>query len=515
MSITPTQLPLLFDSPGLTNFELDQVKDLIETAEANIERLTAQIRELSCMRDKERGILSMLRAMVAPIRKLPTELLVEIFKFAVHTPFFHNNPIDRHDPCTSMFNEDAHTVFRQVLCLSQVSPYWRQIVHSTPQLWAEDVLAVGWGSTDLPETYLDGLKTLLSRSSPSPLSVSLVQTAISASASASVARIILPTAQRWQNLHIDVLSFPYLDTLPPGTFNALEKLNIQCFTEQHALTGFQSSPRLRSLSLGTVYGLEFNVHLFQMPWSQLTDLTIDDESLGGCRSILLQCSNLISARFRTSHDWDFPLSAVESPVVVLPFLRTLVMSFHKATLDIGFEAFFMPLVLPSLQTLELEFSPEDGEFWPTDIFSEFQIRSPNIEQISLLYAPIDYGGLNTLLQHGSALTTLNIQNSWGCVNDAVFHALRYDHADPAPLAPRLQELRFENVSKDFEEGSFEDAIRSRWWKGDCPPAGVALPRVARLREVTLWIGHPTDVLSEGLKARMQELEEQGLYLDLD
>ncbi|KAJ7137824.1 hypothetical protein C8R44DRAFT_766284 [Mycena epipterygia] len=515
MSITPTQLPLLSGSPGLTNVE-NQVKGLIEAAEVNIERLTVQIRELSYMRDKERDILSTLRAMVAPIRKLPTELLVAIFKFAVHTPLFDNNPINRHDPCTSMFNTDAYAVLPKVLRLSHVSPYWRQIVHSTPQLWAEGVLAVDWGSDDLPETYLDGLNALLSHSSPSPLSVSLVQTAASASASASVARIILPTAERWRNLHIDVVSFPYFDTLPPGTFNALEKLNIQCFMEQHALTGFQSSPRLRSLSLGTVYGLESNVHLFQMPWSQLTDLTIDDESLGGCRNILLQCSNLISARFRTSHEWDFPLSAVESPIVMLPFLKTLIMSFYGATVEIGFEAFFIPLALPSLQTLELEFNPEDREFWPTDMFSEFQIRSPNIEQISLLHAPIDSEGLITLLRHGSALTTLNIQNSWGCVNDAVFHALRYDHADPAPLAPRLQELYFEFVGKNFKEGSFEDAIRSRWWKGECPPAGVALPRVARLKKVMLRTGYSAeDALSEGLRARMQELERQGLDLDLD
>ncbi|KAJ7137819.1 hypothetical protein C8R44DRAFT_975799 [Mycena epipterygia] len=520
MHPSSTQLPLLFCSPGLINVE-NQVKGLIEAAEVNIERLTGQIRELNCMRDRERSILATLRLMVVPIGKLPTELLVEIFKFAVHTPLFHNNPINQHHPCVSMFHTDAYAVLPKVLRLSHVSPYWRQIVQSTPQLWAEGVLAVPWDVNNLSKTYLDRLQTLLARSSPFAISVSLQRSTKTTAASVltPVARVILPTAQRWRNLHInlkDLNFFHDLNNLPPGTFNTLERLTIDGFPGDHAVTAFQSSPRLRSLSLGTIYGPESKVHLFQMPWSQLTDLTIADESLGGCRSILLQCSNLISARFQTSHDWDFPPSAVDSPFVVLPFLKALIMTFDGVTVgEIGFEAFLMPLALPSLKTLELEFDPGQHDFWPTDMFSEFQIRSPNIEQISLLYAPIDSEGLITLLRHGSALKGLDIQNSWYCVREAVFHALRYDAADPAPLAPRLQELYFKYVGKDFEEGLFEDAIRSRWWKDECPPADVVLPRVARLKKVTLWTDCPDDALSEDLKTRMQELATEGLELRLD
>ncbi|KAJ7137784.1 hypothetical protein C8R44DRAFT_766180 [Mycena epipterygia] len=516
MSISSTKLPLLFGSPGLTNVE-NQVKGLIAAAEANIERLTGQIHELNCMRDRERSILATLRLMVVPIGKLPTELLVEIFKFAVHIPLFHNY-VNRHNPCGSAFNPEAPTVFRKVLCLSQVGPYWRQIVNSTPQLWAEGVVGVHWDDKELTEKRQDRLNTLLARSTPSPLSISLQSsnTTQAASVSTSVARIILPTAHRWRNLHINLNSFPDFNTLSQGTFNALERLTIEDFDGQFALTVFQSSPRLRNLILATAHEMELNIHLLPMPWSQLTELTIDNDSLGACRAILLQCSNLVSAGFLTSYEWDFPVAAAESPVVVLPFLKTLVMTFYGPPDDEidGVEAFFIPLSLPSLQTLDFEFDPDVDEIWPTDVFSEFQIRSPNIEEINLLFSSIDPEGLITLLRHGSALTTLNIQNSWNCFNDAVLQTLRYDDAGPAPVVPRLQEFHLENVSKDYEEDTLEDVIRSRWWKDGCPPSDVVPPHVARLQKVTVCTDVVEYKLSEGFKARMQELVGQGLELRL-
>ncbi|KAJ7137792.1 hypothetical protein C8R44DRAFT_975775 [Mycena epipterygia] len=518
MSISSTQFPLSFGSPGLTNVE-NQVKGLIEATEANIERLTAQIRELNCMRDRERSILATLRLMVVPIGKLPTELLVEIFKFAVHTPLFYNNTsLYRHNPSASMFNGPAHIAFRKVLCLSQVSPYWRQIVNSTPQLWAEGVVDVHWSDKELTEKRQDRLKTLLARSAPSPLSISIQSsnTTRANSISTSIARIILPTAHRWRNLHINLDFFPNFNNLPPGTFNALERLTIEDFDGQLALTVFQSSPRLRNLILGTMYGMELDIHLLPMPWSQLTELTIDNDSLGACRAILLQCSNLVSARFLTSYEWDFPIAAAESPVVVLPFLKTLVMTFYGSPDDEidGVEAFFIPLSLPSLKTLDFKFDPDEEETWPTDVFSEFQVRSPNIEHIHLLFSSIDPEGLITLLRPWSALTTLHIENSWNCVNDTLLHALRYDDADPAPLVPKLQELSLKNIGKDYEEDTLEDVIRSRWGEDKCTASGVAPPRVARLQKAMVCTEVGEYMLSEGFKARMQELAVQGLELHL-
>ncbi|KAF8201034.1 hypothetical protein K438DRAFT_1932794 [Mycena galopus ATCC 62051] len=62
-----------------------------------------------------------------------TELLVEIFKLAVTTP----SVLQDDGTLGTMYTEYPLIALRQVLRLSQVSPYWRQIVHNAPQLWKQ------------------------------------------------------------------------------------------------------------------------------------------------------------------------------------------------------------------------------------------------------------------------------------------------------------------------------------------------------------------------------------------
>ncbi|KAJ7838689.1 hypothetical protein B0H13DRAFT_2677378 [Mycena leptocephala] len=502
-------------SPGFTNVE-NQVKSLIEAAEANIERLTAQIRELKCLCEKERSALATLRLMIVPIGKLPTELLVEIFKIAVHTPVLSDYVPARYFQ-GGLYRGDLRAGLRKILLLSQVSPYWRQIVHNTPQLWAEGVVGICLGSQkDLTDPYLDGLKTLLARSSPFPISVSLAQipnhTALSNSSN-TIFCIMVPTVQRWKNLQVDLDSFGFFNALPSGAFEALERLHIEGFSKQNnPVTLFQSAPRLRSFTFKVH---ESAINLIQLPWWQLTQLRIDDDSLGGCRTVLLQCSNLISATFNTCYTWDLAPTLADSPIVVLPFLETLTMAFDGDDDSGDLGTFFMPLSLPSLTTIDFEFNANVEEFWPTDVFSEFQTRAPKIKKISLLYSSIRCDGLIALLRHGPSLTTLHIQNSWLCVNDDFFDALRYDEADSAPVAPKLQDVHLHSVG-EFNQDLFEDAVRSRWWKDSqrVLPDGSP-PRVSRLKKVSV---DPTnseeDRISDELKTRMEELVSQGLDLEL-
>ncbi|KAJ7709454.1 hypothetical protein B0H17DRAFT_1028054 [Mycena rosella] len=511
----PAPPSLSFGSPGLTNVE-NQVKGLIEATETNIERLTAQIRELTLMREKERSVLATLRLMIVPIGKLPTELLVDIFKRVVHAPEAHFGDPPFEMTLRGLSSHTGRVSLRRVLRLAQVSPYWRQITHTSPYLWTGSVHVDLDKKRTSDDTYLSGLQDLLARSSPLPISVSLTGTSIksikSVSASSSArARIIVNTAQRWRSLSLDMVPFTHFNDLVPGTFKALKWLNIRTRWHQtEPVIVFHSSPRLRSLTLDLNHNAPSNLALFQMPWSQLTDLHVTDHSVGGCRAILLQCSNLVSAKFDTSHDWDFPPEAAQSPVVVLPSLKTLVIEFSGATSEPigGVAAFFMPLALPSLKTLDLQFNPDGDLTWPTEVFSQFQNRSQNIKRIDLMFSVIDVAGLVALLRHSPALTTLDIQNCWNCVEDAVFEALRYDDGATLPLAPKLQNLHFTNVGLGFEEDILEAAIRSRWWTDEQglndPP-----PRVARLKSFSIACADDGRQLSEDL---MNDLIEQGLEL---
>jgi hypothetical protein len=184
----------------------------------------------------------------------------------------------------------------------------------------------------------------------------------------------------------------------------------------------------------------------------------------------------------------------------------------------GVEAFLVALTLPSLKTLDFDFVT--GMSWPTQMLSEFQTRSPNIEEISLRYCgSIDSPGLIALLRHGPALRALKLEGCYHCVDDNFFEAFRYEEADSAPLAPKLQNMLFKGVALDFEDGPFEAAIRSRWWKdGERLLSDGSPPRVARLERVFVQRTPSTFVepvlFGDDIKARMQDLVDQGLDIEL-
>ncbi|KAJ7172065.1 hypothetical protein C8R46DRAFT_1084726 [Mycena filopes] len=505
---------LLFGSSRLRNIE-NQAQTLIEVAEANIQRLTTQIDELTIMRERERSVLARLRLMVLPIGRLPVEVLVEVFKIAVHSPLSFVSW------SWSRSSTEPVSALQKVLNLSHVSPYWRQIVHSTPRLWAETVVGVSFGR-ELTDRYFDGLDSLLARSSPFPISVSIdgdpkapQASPTTTKTSQRLALSLAPTAQRWKNLQIAVDFIPHLQNLPRGAFEMLEQLHITSPSApvEDPILVFESSPHLRRLTVYSAYAR--TLHLLRLPWSRLTHLNVHDLSMEGCRTALLQCSSLVWARMITSSDWDSSSPADHSPVITLPFLHTLNLEFQgepDSEEVHSVEAFFLPLALPSLKILQIELDNLDG-LWPTTVFTGFQNRSPNIEHFSLSYSGIGSAEFITFLRHSPALQTLQLQSCWDCIDDESLDAFRYDEEDSAPLVPKLENLLLTNIGF-FDDSSFEAAIRSRWWKeeGRVLPDGSS-PRVSRLKTVSVTTIPNIEVDHDiQVKARMQELIDEGLQL---
>ncbi|KAJ7035689.1 hypothetical protein C8F04DRAFT_1233620 [Mycena alexandri] len=234
-------------STGPVNFK-NQVKALIEATEANIARLTTQIHELTCLRAKECSVVARLRTLIAPIGRLPTELLVEVFKIVVETPIFNSQASLVLPVRKSLYSADSSAALGKVLCLSQVSPHWRQIIHGTPRLWAEGVIAVPL-NRDIKERD----NALFTRSTPCPISVSLTHSANEDTESSNAtARFVMSTAQRWKNLNIDLPSLSDFDDFPLEIFDTLERLHVNNLSKQtNPIVMFHSSPRLQKFSFTT------------------------------------------------------------------------------------------------------------------------------------------------------------------------------------------------------------------------------------------------------------------------
>ncbi|KAJ6498714.1 hypothetical protein DFH09DRAFT_1103075 [Mycena vulgaris] len=101
------------------NFE-SQAKTLIEASEANIAQIESQIRDLVRLRDRECGVIARLRLAIAPIHKLPTELLVEVFRLATEHASFKSG-INKTYALSQLWTGSYWTLLKAILTDSYVA----------------------------------------------------------------------------------------------------------------------------------------------------------------------------------------------------------------------------------------------------------------------------------------------------------------------------------------------------------------------------------------------------------
>ncbi|KAJ7045922.1 hypothetical protein C8F04DRAFT_453856 [Mycena alexandri] len=427
--------------------------------------------------------------MVAPVGKLPTELLVEIFAHAVHSSHSSLPP------------------HLQAVRLSGVCSLWQRVVNNSPGLWAANRLEVSLNNDSAG--YLDGLKMLLDRSSPLPIAVLLTLNDeprfYSSDYVAYIFKLLAPTMMRWKDLEIDRAA---LEHMTPGPFPALECLELEYSIASMGL--FSRCSRLRRVTATTH---KRDARVLQLPWAQLTHLSLRQRNPAMCREILLQCTHLVSATL-TMCEWE---TVIETPSpTLLPFLATLEVAFltnHRNSGHVG--PLFAALALPALHTLYLHFPTHDvGDpaAWPAVEFAAFLRRSPHITSLSLLQVQmLTPSTLIALLRLAPCLTKLSISASPNCLDNDFLQALAWSlETDPALyLMPRLEELRLDYAGNHLHALAFVAAIRSRT---DSP--AVANLHLAPLRVVmvtNLRIPDPGAIM---INDNLQDLVDRGLKLSV-
>ncbi|KAJ7465056.1 hypothetical protein FB451DRAFT_428596 [Mycena latifolia] len=317
---------LLLGQSGASSFE-QQVKRLIEAAEANVAHIDSQIRDLMRLRDQERGVIAALKLVIAPIRKLPAELLVEIFMHAV---------------------ESQYEWLKAVLAVCGVCAHWRQLACTTPRLWT-GLLRIQ-KKKSASDGYLTMTKTLLDRSAPLPISISLNNDLAMEQPTPSLVDLFFSIAPRWRSLALDDVdsSLSKLRQLPPNALKSLEMVDLKTREVIHDYTPkvavFLAAPRLRRVTLDVQ-----RTDLIQIPWSQLTHLTLSENSPRMSLDILVQCPNIVVAKFLCLDAWVVPPTS--APIITLPRLNDLEVDF--AVRRRPHRAFLLALSSPCAQNPEL------------------------------------------------------------------------------------------------------------------------------------------------------------------
>ncbi|KAJ7162946.1 hypothetical protein C8R46DRAFT_331618 [Mycena filopes] len=470
--------------PDTLSFET-HVKSLIEASEANIARIESQIWDLERLRDRERATVAQLRAAIAPVRKMPPELLAKIFRY---TCFF--------DPLLKRW-ENWRNLVKQAQALSHVCAHWRQVAITTPRLWT-DGLYIGLAETPT-EAYCSGLKEWLRRSAPLPICVTL-----SCTQTVDVAAVfgaLLTAAHRWSDVHFELSSISVFSDIPSDGLTQLRKLTLESMYPIPAgLVAFSLAPNLTEVSLETRH-----IAPLVLPWSQLTHLTVAvAESPQECLDGLLQCQNLVTADFYMPA-WPGRPDVSELKPVTLGNLKVL----HLKVLGIAVASitpFFACLALPALNRLALTLC-HDLE-WAGPQFTQFQLGSPNIEILDIGYSNLNSGDLMAILRHAPALTKLSLEACRDAFDANIVTALSSHQT-----TPRLHSLSITEGCDRLWDDGLDAMIAARWWTDEQLAAFPSPPQVSRWSYIYIEKDGEEDFNSE-LEATLDAYRRQGLNVDI-
>ncbi|KAK7051347.1 hypothetical protein VNI00_004847 [Paramarasmius palmivorus] len=351
-----------------TEDEILEMAALIADEEAEImhlDVLSTRLQRGACELEKERAELqqrvAMRRSFISAIRRLPVELLANIFATSCRSPS---------EPYSLLVAHNNPKIHAPPLILSHVSCRWRQIAQNMPGLWNTISIDVSQPRKDLVpllDLYMNN-----TRSHPLTIRVTerqhasadlhptsnndgseqlVVQHNIIMTA---VLRTLMEHATQFTELELDIDPGRLGTFIADVSFPSLH--HFRNFTKQVSFTpstrwlwdAIHAAPRLTDVISSDL------VELGMMPYHQLVSLELRQTD-PGYYTISDVLPFLTKIETLTLHNFDERKTASES-VVRLPSLRHLIISFVKnfAGLDVLFES----ITAENLSSLELTCNAE-------------------------------------------------------------------------------------------------------------------------------------------------------------
>ena len=447
--------------------------DAIDRMKANTKGLTEILADIRRRLKHEQRLTEMVllghESVVAPIRAVPDDVLIEIFSV-----FMNNDdlPRDRPSPIT----------------LSSVCRRWRMLAHSRSHFWTQ-ITASFTSSNHLSNGNMIHHYTSLSAARPLRLSLKpkdktstylAVENAVPLE-DQDLHQALIASASRWQSItftpHTLQFVFEAWLTADASQWSVpmLETIELEDFIEgspwpgngDYRLGMFGSAPGLRHIIYGGVENEDFPLTPLELPWDQieqLDNLWISTGDLVDCLEKIPQLSHCRSIVL--SDGFEIPENAVSHKV-----MRSISAQIsHRAALD----QFFTFFQFPSLVELRLEGPGDLAEAALSHHhFTTFVAHSScKLQRLALAGALVKKGDLSLIL--ASVPTVCEFQFSellQVCTEaNAVFdnHIIERLTVTPEsspgesqpPLLPRLRTLSIIGGLR-FDTKAFTAMIQSR------------------------------------------------------
>ncbi|KAJ6480744.1 hypothetical protein C8R47DRAFT_1050065 [Mycena vitilis] len=226
--------------------------------DSQIERLQETLRRMRADRTKLQGHIDGCRSVFSPVRRLPPEILCEIFASVPdHAEAWTETPAD--------------VAKTHLLKISEVCNHWHTLVIRTSKLWSEITIhPSGWTTATLAR-FLAALEMCLGRGRQHPLILSATLRNVSVSPPAL--EFLGQHSNRWQS--VDFTATPdELHTLHvKGRVNLLEKISLCIFPaggNESVVANtdiFLDAPRLKHVQFSSPPPVVS--YLPKLPWEQL------------------------------------------------------------------------------------------------------------------------------------------------------------------------------------------------------------------------------------------------------
>ncbi|KAJ7448002.1 hypothetical protein FB451DRAFT_767631 [Mycena latifolia] len=347
---------LLYTNIVPSDEECRRIRDFVvapmnEVAELNpeIARLQSLLGRLTRRRDDLKEVIDSHLALVSPARKLPHDIVREIFKVASSA-----------NPYSTM------SLTQSPLQLSHVCRDWRALALSMPGLWNSLQVAVDT-DVDAPNPEIrvkkvnDGLKSWLPRSAGLPLSISLVSYGFGNDCSILL-QTLMEVSHRWDCMRFLLPSYSFFspfETLSPIDVPMLKTIAIDVGSQDRvrvppnaSYMAFAGAPNICSISLRR----PMDPFHYPLNWEELRNISIGHygrrtrqsaSSFVTALPLLRRCAKLETLAMPI-HDWGDITVPVPLHLAFLWRLSIVDCTSHTADTT----CFFEHSVLPNLHHLE-------------------------------------------------------------------------------------------------------------------------------------------------------------------
>ncbi|KAE9405928.1 hypothetical protein BT96DRAFT_934446 [Gymnopus androsaceus JB14] len=354
---------------------ISEEEAFVQTLESRMDELRAQISGLTFQKDTKLVEIALLRNVLAPVRRVPLEILTEIFELS----------------CLPKFNLYDSDLVPDMFMLTSVCAAWRKAAHTTPQLWS--TLCISLEKLVLGPEFI-WVEDWIIRSQMLPLNLYLnfyidrYDESLIQRGKQFLEHILTQFSHKVRSLNVigHPSSFlPILHLSPSSSLLSLEKISLMIYDKEGDIiedlvallptkvTVFLGAPKLQQVELSDASLLEF----LALPAEQLTSLKVDEENELDFDSvvpdpvvfadILSRCKQLVNLEIYLPSNGFIGFST--SLLILLPTLRSLKVTCYSAVDNI-----LRCITAPLLGQLHLCYCGTDLDSVVTDM-TVFQQRS--------------------------------------------------------------------------------------------------------------------------------------------